>query len=214
MSARTSPAFDRAMRAPDARPATLVFLYSDLGLRLFSLGRAPALPAVLPGRYDAAARHDGGLAYGAGAYEALESSDRVLGFGALSAAFGPTEEGLLAALEERDRGELTVELDNADRYFSRLLRDESFLARPLYVALGFEALPLSDYAVVFAGVVDRVRLTPEALEVRARPGAPALALAAPAGPPPAAEFLEDYARFYEPGEAPAGAGGAFSEGFE
>ncbi|MCA9771365.1 MAG: hypothetical protein KC466_03095, partial [Myxococcales bacterium] len=159
MTIPTTTGFDRERASADARALVLVYLYSDLGLRVFTFGPPPPLAAVEPARHDATYWHDGAIRHGQGAISAVEISDRVVDFGDLTEALGPVEGDLLASLEALERGTFTITLDNADRYFSALLETEGFLGQGAQVVVGFPDLAPAEWTTVFSGRVDRLRLT-------------------------------------------------------
>jgi hypothetical protein len=92
---------------------------------------------------------------------ALEASARVLSFGSFERTLQPKKDDVLAAYEGKQIQHISLTLDNADRYFSRLMAKEPFLGRTITVKVGFEDEAETNHISLFKGVITEVFPLPE-----------------------------------------------------
>ena len=81
---------------------------------------------------------------------------RVLSFGSFDRTLVPKTADILAAYTRKQQQHVSVKLDNADAYFSKLLGKEPFLARPVEIYCGFEDEAAANHIKIFSGVVSQV----------------------------------------------------------
>jgi hypothetical protein len=84
---------------------------------------------------------------------ALEQSARVLSFGTFERTLIPRKDDVLTAYSGKQVQHISIQLDNADRYFSRLIAKEPFLSRPISVYVGFEADAATGHISLFTGTI-------------------------------------------------------------
>ena len=102
----------------------------------------------------------GSITAGAASLGVLEKSGRVLDFGSFERTISPRKDNLLASYEAKQRQHMTVTLDNADRYFARLIAKEPFLGRPIWAYVGFEDEPQVNHQRRFSGVIGEISVLP------------------------------------------------------
>ena len=89
---------------------------------------------------------------------ALEQSARVLSFGSFERTSQPIKDDVLAAYSGKQIQHMSIELDNADRYFSRMIAKEPFLGRNLSIYVGFESEPEATHIRLFSGTISEVSI--------------------------------------------------------
>jgi hypothetical protein len=87
---------------------------------------------------------------------ALETSARVLSFGSFERTSQPVSDDILAAYTGKQLQHIDLELDNADKYFSKLIAKEPFLSRTLTIKVGFEDEAESVHMSLFSGTITEV----------------------------------------------------------
>lgn len=85
---------------------------------------------------------------------------RVLSFGSFDRTLSPKTSDLLASYTRKQQQHISVQLDNADGYFSRLLGKEPFLSRPISIYVGFEDEVAVNHIAIFNGVIAEVSALP------------------------------------------------------
>ena len=88
----------------------------------------------------------------------LESSARVLSFGSFERTSQPIKDDVLTAYSGKQIQHMSLQLDNADRYFSRLIAKEPFLGRTLSIYVGFEAELEATHIRLFSGTISEVSI--------------------------------------------------------
>ena len=78
---------------------------------------------------------------------------RVLSFGSFERTLSPAKDDLLTAYSRKQQQHISVQLDNADGYFSALLAQEPFLSRNLSIYVGFEDEAVANHIKIFSGVI-------------------------------------------------------------
>jgi len=86
----------------------------------------------------------------------LDKAGRALSFGAFERTVAPRSKDVLASYSSKQLQHASVTLDNADRYFSRLIPREPFLTKDLDIYCGFEADPFAEHLRLFSGVISEV----------------------------------------------------------
>jgi len=90
----------------------------------------------------------------------LEKSGRVLSFGSFERALQSRRSDVLAAYSSKQLQHLSIQLNNADRYFSRLIATEPFLGRPLWLFSGFESMPQQTHLSRLRGIITEITVMP------------------------------------------------------
>lgn len=90
----------------------------------------------------------------------IEQSARLLTAGSFERTINPRTDDLLTAYEGKQIQHISIELDNADRYFSRLIAKEPFIGRPISIFLGFDQDSQSEHISLFKGTVTEMNVLP------------------------------------------------------
>jgi hypothetical protein len=91
---------------------------------------------------------------------ALETSGRVISFGTFERTLQPLKDNVLVAYNTKQKTHDSLQLDNIDLYFSKLIATEPFLGRPLSIWLGFESDPQSKHFSIFSGIILEISALP------------------------------------------------------
>lgn len=91
---------------------------------------------------------------------ALEKSARVLSFGSFERTILPITANVLTAYEGKQQQHCSIQLDNTDRYFSRLIAKEPFLGCTLTIYMGLESDSTTSHVGIFQGVISEISLMP------------------------------------------------------
>ena len=142
-------------------PIMYIVIETHLGDRAYAekeLAQVFDLAALLAdGTYDA----DGSRLAGSDSLPVIDKAARVLSFGYFERTVQPLRDDLLISYQRKQIQHLSVELDNADRYFSELVPKEPFLSRALNAYVGFEADPQSEHLSIFKGIISELSLLPK-----------------------------------------------------
>lgn len=89
---------------------------------------------------------------------ALEKTARVISYGSFERTIMPRKDDVLTAYSGKQLQHGTVHLDNADRYFSRMIAKEPFLGRTLSIYIGLESDASTSHKSIFSGKVSEVAI--------------------------------------------------------
>jgi len=103
---------------------------------------------------------DGSVLLGSGSAGVMEKSARVISFQPFERNLQSLKEDVLASYQSKTLQHLTIDLDNSDHYFSKLIASEPFITRPIVYYLGFESAPFSEHLKRFAGVITEMNVLP------------------------------------------------------
>ena len=103
---------------------------------------------------------DGSVTLGAQSIAVIAKGARVLNLSPFESTLQPIKDDVLTALSSKQRQHLSIEMDNADEYFSRIIPAEPFLGRPIYRYVGFEDDPQSEHLSRFRGIITEISLMP------------------------------------------------------
>lgn len=103
---------------------------------------------------------DGSVTLGSMSITTIGKGARVLSFGSFERTIAPVKSDVLSALSGKQIQHLSIELDNADGYFSRIIPKEPFLGRPVNVFIGFEADPQEEHLSLFGGIISELNVMP------------------------------------------------------
>lgn len=150
-------------------PVAYVLVHTKLGYRAYGEKELSDVFGILRLLADGSVVAGGGETAGMDSTGTIEKSGRILRIGQFDRTIQARGKNVLAAWTGKQIQHVAVDLDNADRYFTRLIVKEPFLGRDLIVYVGFESSPQSEHLKVFAGTiaeisVDRTVMTLEAEE--------------------------------------------------
>jgi len=134
-------------------PTPYIMVQTHMGYRAFSnrelSGVFDFLGVLADGTYTA----EGDYYAGALSWGAIEKSARVVDFGSFERTISPAKDDVLTALGNKQLQHISVEMDNVDRYFSKLIAKEPFIGRPIYVFIGFQNEPIHSHFSIFRGTI-------------------------------------------------------------
>jgi len=141
-------------------PSAYALIHTHMGYRAYSEQELSKVFAVLAyladGSYDA----DGSIHAGSDSAGIIEKSARVLSFGSFERTIQPRKVDVLTAMSSKQKQHISLQLDNADRYFSKLLPKEPFIGRTISIWAGFDADPQSEHLKQFEGTITELSFLP------------------------------------------------------
>lgn len=137
------------------KPIIYCLIHTNYGYRAYAEKELAEIFEVGSLLADGSALADGSHTAGEG-MGLMDKQGRVLSFGAFERTVQPRKKDVLASYSTKQLQHASVTLDNADRYFSRLLPREPFLTKSLDIYCGFEADPFHEHLRLFSGVISEV----------------------------------------------------------
>jgi hypothetical protein len=110
---------------------------------------------------------DGDDYLGEGYYGIISKAGRVVSWGDFGRSLQPRYSDVVAAFSQKEIQHLSVQMDNSDGYFSRLIAQEPFLGQAVQVYLGFEDLPQTQHIPLFRGAVTELGFDPASMTLEA-----------------------------------------------
>lgn len=107
------------------------------------------------------------LAGGGSGYGIVDSGARLTSIQAFERTVRPTGKDLLKGYVSKQLAHVSVEFDNADRHFSKLIPREPFLCATLALYTGFEDIAFSEHRRMFKGTISQVELQDGTMTVEA-----------------------------------------------
>lgn len=143
---------------------------NSAGLRIFSDRMPPANVRLDPlsNLYDGTYTYNGDITYGSGFEDVLDYGGRVLGWGNLRETLTPDAGDLLLSQKAQEISTMQIILNNADKYFSKLLGRENMISATVTLLIGFRDISRDDFLEQSIGKVSRISLTPEKLTLNLR----------------------------------------------
>ena len=138
------------------QPTLYIVINTHLGDRGYAQKTLGDVFNVLALIADGSVVADGSETAGSGALGMLDKAARVLSFGDFSRTIQSRTKTVLSAFEQKQRQHLTVQLYNADRYFSQLIASEPFLTRGLTAYAGFEDVTQTEHIKLFSGTISEI----------------------------------------------------------
>jgi len=148
------------------QPMTYCLIHTDMGYRAYSEKELAEIFEIAGLPADGSALADGSHTAGEG-LGLLDKAGRVLSFGRFERTVQPRKKDVLIAYSSKQQQHATVTLDNADRYFSRIIAREPFLAKPFSIFVGFEADPFGEHLRLFEGIISEIKMTEKTMQVEA-----------------------------------------------
>lgn len=144
-----------------------MMIQTDMGWRAYAEKELRGVFSTTGTLADGSELADGTVQAGCGIVTALEKSGRVLDFGNFERSITPKSGSILAIFTGKQQQNVSVDLDNADLHFSKLLAKEPFLSKTMVIKIGFEDMPQADHFNVFSGVISEVEITPDRCKLQA-----------------------------------------------
>lgn len=91
---------------------------------------------------------------------ALEKSARVVSFGSFERTIQPKRSDVLTAYGDKQTQHLSMQFDNADGYFARMVAKEPLVGATLSVRFGLESDTSTSHISIFSGTISEVSLLP------------------------------------------------------
>jgi len=149
---------DRLMRGE--QPVIYALVETHLGYRAYAakeLGKVFDLLAhILDGSFDL----DGSTLLGSESAGVIEKSAKLIDPGSFERTISPQKSEVLAAYQGKQKQHISIQMDNADRYFSRLIAKEPFIGRTLRMYVGFEDESQSTHLRLFTGIISEISVLP------------------------------------------------------
>lgn len=101
---------------------------------------------------------DGSALAGSQSVGGGEKAGRVLDFGDFSRTIETISSDLLSSFSLKQKQNISIQMDNTDYYFTKMLAKEPFLSRPIDIYLGYEELPPNDHFRIFHGVISEISI--------------------------------------------------------
>lgn len=145
---------DRLMRGEI--PITYILITTHLGYRAYAEKELSQVFDIAGYIADGTVDADGSHTAGAETIGLIDKAARVLDMGSLDRTIQPKKGNLLAAYGGKQLQHISIELDNMDRYFSRLIVKEPFIGRSIAIRCGFEADSYAAHISLFTGVISEI----------------------------------------------------------
>ncbi len=142
-------------------PISYILIETHMGYRAYAEKELIGIfDPTDPPLYDGSDLYDGSILYGAASAGIIEKSGRVISFGSFERNLQSIKEDILGSYQSKTLQHISIELDNADRYFSQLIASEPFIGRPLIYYVGFEVLSQSEHLKLFSGMITEMTVMP------------------------------------------------------
>ena len=134
-------------------PISYIVIETHMGYRAYAEKELGAVFDVLGYIADGTYLADGSITAGDVGAGVIEKSARVISFGSFERSLQSQKEDVLGSYQSKTLQSMSIEMDNADGMFAKLIASEPFIGRPLKYYVGFEALSQSDHLKVFSGII-------------------------------------------------------------
>ena len=142
------------------KPIAYAVIHTHLGYRAYAEKELAAVFEAAPRLLDGSWLLDGSATLGADSFGIIDKAARVLSFGSFEKTISPMKDDVITAYQGRQLQHMEIQLDNTDRYFSRLIPKEPFLGRSIEILVGFEAEPQHTHLQRFYGVISELSVLP------------------------------------------------------
>ena len=137
-------------------PIVYVLIGTHLGYRAYAEKKLGKVFDVLATILDGSWILDGSVHLGSDSIGTIDTSARLLNVGNFERTLTSKKDDVLIAFERKQLQHIFVELDHADRYFSKLISKEPFLSRNINLFIGFEEEPHTNHISIFEGVISEM----------------------------------------------------------
>ena len=141
-------------------PISYIVILTHMGYRAYAEKELTKVFDVLGYIADGTYSADGTITAGSVGAGVVEKSARVISFGSFDRNLQSMKENILESYQSKTLQHMSIELDNADRYFAKLIGSEPFIGRPLKYYIGFESEPQSEHLELFNGVITEMTVMP------------------------------------------------------
>jgi len=141
-------------------PTPYVLIETAMGYRAYAERELPGIFEYGGLLADGSVTADGSEVAGSDGIGVLEKSARVLGFDSFTRTLQSEREDILTSFTSKKIESATVELDNADKHFSKMIPKEPFLGRPIWIFVGYPDEPQADHISLFSGTIKELSMMP------------------------------------------------------
>ncbi len=141
-------------------PITYIMIQTHLGYRAYAEKELTAIFGASGNLLDGSFLLDGSVVLGATSINVIDNAGRVINFGSFERTLQSVKDDVLTSYSSKQLQHASVELDNADSYFSRIIPKEPFLGRPVNIYVGFEADPYNEHLSIFRGIISELSVMP------------------------------------------------------
>ena len=142
-------------------PISYIIINTHMGYRAYAEKELTGVfsPSA-PDLYDGTYLFDGSIEYDGGSTGLLEKSGRVISFGSFERNLQSLKEDILVSYQSKTLQHMSIELENSDRYFAKLIASEPFVGRPILYYVGFETESQSEHLKIFSGIITEMTVMP------------------------------------------------------
>lgn len=141
-------------------PISYILIQTHMGYRAYGEKELTEVFASVSYLYDGTYLFDGTITYGGDSAGVLEKQGRAISFGSFERNLQSLKEDILASYQSKTLQNMSIELDNSDRYFSKLIATEPFIGRPILYYVGFETDPQIEHLKIFSGIITEMTVMP------------------------------------------------------
>lgn len=141
-------------------PISYILIETHMGYRAYAEKELTGIFDILGLIADGSVIADGSELAGSASAGVVEKSGRIISFGSFERSLQSMKDDILGSYQNKTLQHMSVELDNTDRYFSRLIASEPFIGRPLVYYVGFETLSQSEHLELFSGMIIEMTVMP------------------------------------------------------
>jgi len=141
-------------------PVSYIVIQTHMGYRAYAEKELTKVFGITRYLADGSCLADGSITAGSAGWGVLEKSARVISFGSFERNLQSLKEDILASYQSKILQNMSIELENTDRYFAQLIASEPFIGRPLKYYIGFEADPQAEHLEVFSGIITEMTVMP------------------------------------------------------
>ena len=149
---------DRLMRGE--QPVIYALVETHMGYRAYATKELGKVFDILGHILDGSFELDGSTLLGADSTGMIEKSAKLLDPGSFERTISPIKDDVLTSYQGKQKQHISIQLDNADRYFSQLTAKEPFIGRTLRMYVGFEDESQSVHLRIFTGIISEISMLP------------------------------------------------------
>lgn len=141
-------------------PVSYIVISTHMGYRAYAEKELTKIFDVLGCIADGSYLADSTSTAGSVGSGVIEKSGRVISFGTFERELQALREDILSSYQSKTLQHMSIEVDNTDRHFAKLIASEPFVGRSLKYYIGFEADPQSEHLQIFSGIITEISVMP------------------------------------------------------
>ena len=154
---RTSINFHKRLMRGEI-PVPYIIIATHMGYRAYAEKELTKVFDLLGYIADGTYLADSSITAGSISAGIIEKSARVVSFGSFERNLQSLKDDVLGSYQSKTLQFLSVDLDNSDAYFAKLMAKEPFIGRMLSYYLGFEEDPQSEHLELFSGIITEMNV--------------------------------------------------------